>query len=115
MPGGRQVMQRFRTVFVSFLSLIVCLYWVGECTVDAQTANADLHALPSPTGPFDIARVTLNWKDESRLELLSSNHDPREIVVHIWYPAEKDAGPPAEYLNVKAFEDTLGANRLRRE
>ena len=102
-------------MLVSRISVILCLLCVGENTVNAQTRNADLHALPSPTGPFNIARITLAWKDESRLELLSPNHDRREIVVHIWYPAEKNAGPPAGYLDVKAFEDALGENRLRRE
>jgi hypothetical protein len=105
-----------RTVWlVSCISTMLGLFCVAEHTVNAQSTNADLHALPSPTGSFNIATVTLDWKDETRLELLSPNHDPRELVVHIWYPAEKTDGPPAEYLNLKAFEDALGENRLRRE
>lgn len=110
------MMQRARKVaLVSYISAMLGLFWMAEHTVNAQTTNADLHTLPSPTGPFNIARVTLDWKDESRLELLSPNHDPREVVVHIWYPAEKNDSPQAEYLNVKAFEDALGENRLRTE
>lgn len=109
-------MQAARNVaLVICISVIVGWFWVTEHNADAQTTDAGLHALPAPTGPFSIARVTLDWTDDSRRELLSPNHDSRELVVHIWYPAEKNGGPPAEYLNVKAFGDALGENRLRRE
>ncbi len=101
--------------------LLGCIYvtlWLAlpeDFTFGARTPKPELHALPFPTGPFNIARVTVDWKDESRFELLSPNHDPRELVVNIWYPADKNAGPSAEYLNASAFEEALGEKRLQRE
>jgi predicted dienelactone hydrolase len=48
--------------------------------------------LPVPTGPFHVGRVTYFWTDPSRPEPFSATPDAhREVVVYVWYPAEKAA------------------------
>ncbi len=56
--------------------------------------------LPSPTGLFTVGRTTFYWKDSARPETLSDNpNDKRELMVTLWYPAEKEAGlSPAVYF-----------------
>lgn len=66
--------------------------------------------LPPLTGPFLVGRVTVHWTDESRIEPLSPNHDPRELMVDVWYPAEPSNEVPAEYFNAAAYEKALGAD-----
>lgn len=75
----------------------------------SQTRSAEIGALPGPTGPFAIGRVTVHWIDQSRIEPLSPNHAGRELMVDIWYPADPSAGILASYLNVPVFEQALGA------
>jgi len=70
-------------------------------------------ALPKPTGKFSIGRVTLHWVDRSRIEPLAPDRQNRELMVDVWYPAEPSAGDAAEYLDVAAFERTLGADGFR--
>ena len=45
-------------------------------------------SLPSPTGKHDVGRMSIQLKDENRLEIYSSEKkDKRELVIWIWYPA----------------------------
>jgi predicted dienelactone hydrolase len=72
-------------------------------------------ALPPPTGPFSVGRVTVEWVDRSRVEPLSDDRAGRRLMVDVWYPAEPSGGPTAPYLDVAAFERALGAAGLRRQ
>jgi len=82
------------------------------CAV-AQPESSGPGGLPSPTGPFAIGRVTVHWIDPTRIEPFSAK--PRELMIDIWYPADSPTGAPAEYLNVAAFEQTIGADGLRKQ
>jgi hypothetical protein len=77
-----------------------------------QANNSTPAMLPSPTGSFAIGRVTLDWTDSSRVEPLAPDHRNRELMLDIWYPAEPQSGPRAQYLDAAAFERVLGANGL---
>ena len=60
--------------------------------------------------------ATHHWKDPSRGDVLAA--DPatrRELVVDVWYPAERPAeGRPAEYLpDLKALQRVVGEKGLR--
>jgi dienelactone hydrolase len=50
-------------------------------------------SLPSPTGKHDVGRMSIQLKDENRLEIYSAEKkDKREVVIWIWYPAERLPG-----------------------
>jgi platelet-activating factor acetylhydrolase isoform II len=75
------------------LTLVVALL----VTVAACQA-ADL--LPAPTGSFKTGRMSFHWKDAARAELeTSAPDDKRELMVHLFYPAEANAsGARAPYV-----------------
>jgi predicted dienelactone hydrolase len=72
--------------------------------------------LPRPTGNLAVGRVTVHWVDTTRREPLADDTRHRELVLDIWYPAEKGRGQTAEYLNhFRAYEEALGQKGLERE
>ena len=76
----------------------------------AQERNSLPAILPPATGPFAVGKITVHWADESRIEPLSRDHEPRELMVDIWYPAEASHSAPAAYLDAAAYEKALGAD-----
>ena len=72
--------------------------------------NLALGTLPPVTGRFAVGKITTHWTDESRIEPLSPNHEPRELMVDIWYPAELSSAAPADYLDAEAYERAMGAD-----
>jgi predicted dienelactone hydrolase len=82
---------------------------------DSWAASLEPGHLPNPTGPFAVGRVTVLWKDQSRIEPLSPNHTARALAVDIWYPADFATGDVAEYLNVTVLERALGADGMRQQ
>jgi Platelet-activating factor acetylhydrolase, isoform II len=72
-----------------------------------STKSPALGALPPPTGPFAVGKTTVHWTDQSRVEPLSPNHEPRELMVDIWYPAEPSNAAPANYLDAAAYERAM--------
>lgn len=56
--------------------------------------------LPTPTGKYAVGRTTFEWRDTSRIDSLamdSATH--RELILWVWYPAEKNgASQMAEYV-----------------
>src|SRR5215469_2354048 len=70
-------------------------------------------ALPAPTGDFQVGRVTVHWIDTSRIEPLSPDHEYRELMADVWYPADRSSGAVAPYLDATAFEKALGTNGFR--
>lgn len=70
--------------------------------------------IPEPTGPYAIGTQTFHLIDESRDEIYTDDPaDKREIMMQIWYPAEKDAeGETAVYLEDLAVMGPVLAERL---
>lgn len=71
------------------------------CLFQGAVAHAAEIHLPAPTGSFAIGRITLPVQtDRSREEPFTADvTDHREIVLHVWYPAEKSSGSPAPYTD----------------
>lgn len=44
---------------------------------------------PKPTGPYAVGTVVRHLVDTNRLESLADIHGPRELMIQIWYPAER--------------------------
>jgi dienelactone hydrolase len=69
---------------------ILATVFIADSIVSAgQTAGNLKIALPAPTGPYAVGRQSFHWIDHSRKESLTDTpDDDRELMVHIWYPAE---------------------------
>jgi len=94
--------------FVPAVACFLCAMVVASlCATDPQASA--IATLPLPTGSFAVGKVTAHWVDESRIEPLSPSHDPRELMVDIWYPAEPST-IQADYVDVPAYEKALGAD-----
>jgi hypothetical protein len=62
----------------------------------AMPALFPVFALPEPTGLYAVGITEFEWVDESRLEIFSPDPaDRRDLMVQVWYPAEKNAGTEA--------------------
>jgi predicted dienelactone hydrolase len=92
------------------------LVWAAVLT--AQTSppgKVQAPVLPRPKGLFAVGRTGFDWTDQSRREVLSRNVDAkRELMVYVWYPAEKRAmtGKPAPYLPGAAAINKLSDRAL---
>ena len=93
----------------SGFSVFAAIYFLCQTAIAGTPVPT---ALPPVTGPFAVGKITMHWVDESRIEPLSANHEPREVMVDIWYPAESSS-IPADYLDVVAYEKALGADGFR--
>lgn len=73
------------------VALLLALLWLEH--------NRPLE-LPAPTGPFGVGRVSAGWVDELRVDpFASSPNQKRELVVWLWYPAQRNEHAVAsEYL-----------------
>lgn len=88
----------------------LCQTAVGAAPATDSAKGPTLGTLPPATGPFAVGKVTVHWTDESRVEPLSPSHEPRELMVDIWYPAESSKAVPADYLDAVAYEKAMGAD-----
>jgi predicted dienelactone hydrolase len=70
--------------------------------------------LPRPTGPFTVGTTTFRLIDEARTDGLADSPEPRQVVVHAWYPAVNGArGQSAPYLRDGPMEARTFATLLR--
>ncbi len=93
--------------------LLVQVAVFGVSGTDSAKSSA-VASLPPATGPFAVGKVTVHWTDESRIEPLSPDHEPREVMVDIWYPAEPSNAVPADYLDAAAYEKAIGADGFQK-
>jgi hypothetical protein len=85
-----------RSIAVLALSLFLSGARLSVAQLPAASGES---ILPQPSGPFAIGRVTYHWIDSARRDVLSRDSSaPREIMVDVWYPAERKEGPAASYL-----------------
>src|SRR5215469_14036023 len=107
----RGCMNRKNCGFCVFVAIyFLCQTVVAVSPATDSTKSPAPGVLPPATGPFAIGKVTVHWADESRIEPLSSTHEPRELMVDIWYPAEPSIATPAVYLDASAYEKAMGAD-----
>ena len=114
MPPEMMIHSKFRTSFLVLTMSFLCQIAVGGTPAADSLRSLTLPTLPPPTGPLVVGKVTVHWVDESRVEPLSPNHEPREVMVDIWYPAEPSDAVPAEYLDAAAYEKALGADGFQK-
>ncbi|PYE50353.1 dienelactone hydrolase family protein [Paenibacillus barcinonensis] len=61
--------------------------------------------LPKPDGPEQVGTQTFHWTDLSRDEVLTADQsDKRELMIQIWYPAERKDNSKSEFLFPKDKE-----------
>lgn len=54
--------------------------------------------LPKPSGPFSVGRQILDWTDDSTFDPLAPGSTKRELLVWIWYPADKSSAKTTDYI-----------------
>jgi predicted dienelactone hydrolase len=114
MPHDMMIPRNVRTSFLILALSFLCQIAVAGNPAADSLMSPTVPTLPTPTGPFAVGKVTVHWVDESRVEPLSPNHEPRELIVDIWYPAEPSDGVRAEYLDAAAYEKALGADSFQK-
>ena len=94
----------------SFLYLVIAV---------ALPALLPVFSLEKPTGPYQVGTVTYDWSDENRLdEATKDPGDKRELMVQVWYPADKtDNLEKTPYIKdvpevAKGFEKEIGIPSL---
>ncbi|ACL76569.1 alpha/beta hydrolase family protein [Ruminiclostridium cellulolyticum] len=81
---GRKPRKTWKFVLGSIFSFLYLLIAV------ALPALLPVFSLEKPTGPYQVGTVTYDWTDENRLEEATKDpSDKRELMVQVWYPAEK--------------------------
>jgi predicted dienelactone hydrolase len=72
----------------------------STCVASRQNAAAEEILLPTPTGSYRVGRASFHRIDVSRPEPFTEEpSDHREVLFHIWYPAEPTGGTGAPYLD----------------
>jgi predicted dienelactone hydrolase len=70
--------------------------------------------LPRPTGPYSVGTTTFRLTDEARTDALADAPEPRQVIVHAWYPAVNAAsGEQAPYLRDGPMEARTFATLLK--
>ena len=74
---------------------------VPSCSVSSRyNASAEEILLPTPTGSYRVGRESFHRIDASRRETFTEDpKDHRQLLFHIWYPAESTGGTVARYID----------------
>ncbi|MFZ0275447.1 MAG: hypothetical protein WA899_17370 [Candidatus Sulfotelmatobacter sp.] len=80
-------------------AVLLCSVYASVFCIAQQPASTSKR-LPAPKGKYAVARIGYDWVDRSRPEPLSKVPNAhREIMVYVWYPAERGRkSKAAEYL-----------------
>ena len=76
---------------------------IGNYNTDnsEQNAVAEEILLPTPTGPYRVGRASFHRADTTRPEPFTADPaDHRQVIFHIWYPAETTGGSVAPYIDL---------------
>lgn len=94
----RPWMKRLVRILLLLLLAGVLVIMAGVAFVEYRRHQTLI--LPSPTGPYTVGRMEYDWTDQSRTDPLAPHAGTkRELVVWVWYPAERVSGAqPAPYL-----------------
>jgi predicted dienelactone hydrolase len=81
----RRLIRGFAILSIGGLAAILLL--LGLLWVERNTKVT----LPAPTGPFAVGRTLFDWVDDETLDALAPvPGTKRELLVWIWYPADKN-------------------------
>lgn len=64
----------------------------------ARAGSGSTLKLPPPTGASPVGLMEARLADSSRIDELAPTPGPRELMVHVWYPASSGRGQHAAYL-----------------
>jgi predicted dienelactone hydrolase len=100
------------------LILIVAVCFAGASTPSgfqaSPAASVASFELPRPTGPHSVGTTTFRVIDKARTDALADAPEPRQVIVHAWYPAVSAAsGEPAPYLRDGPMEARTFATLLK--
>ncbi|MFD7639764.1 alpha/beta hydrolase family protein [Kitasatospora sp. NPDC059795] len=72
-------------------------------TTATATVTEGVHVeLPRPTGPYAVGRQILHLVDRNRTDPWVPSAGPRQLMVSMYYPAERGTGGPAPYMTPEA-------------
>jgi hypothetical protein len=77
------------------LTTALCAAAAGAVSLPSvAAADASIRLeLPRPTGPYAVGMTELHLVDASRADPWLADGRPRELMVSVWYPAQRGAGP----------------------
>lgn len=107
--------KRLITLVVVLLAIVACSQ-ADDLMLKQATAQAEA-TLPAPTGPHKTGRMSFHCKEATRAELeTSAPDDKRELMVHLFYPADaKASGARAPYVpDADAMRGAWNDERLTR-
>jgi hypothetical protein len=113
--GVRAIAVYFRRNAAMVTRAILYVLFFAGITV-AQDAASASRQLPSPAGKYGVSRIGYDWTEKSRVEPTAKiPGDHREIMVYVWYPADKNRkGGRAEYLpGADAIANSTEANAMK--
>ena len=70
-------------------------------------------SFPEPTGEYTVGTQTFHLIDKNRKEFVVPNHQVnRELMIQVYYPAEKGTGQPSPYFeHMDALTEQLAATQ----
>ncbi|KOS63160.1 carboxylic ester hydrolase [Lysinibacillus agricola] len=70
-------------------------------------------SFPAPTGEYSVGTQAFHLLDKSRKEFVVPNHQVnRELMIQVYYPAEKGTGQPSPYFEqIEALTQQLAATQ----
>ncbi|WIY01029.1 hypothetical protein QRX60_44500 [Amycolatopsis mongoliensis] len=82
---------------------------LGLAASTALPVLVPVFTFPEPTGPYGIGTITYHWVDQDRPEIFTADPaDRREVMVQVWYPADRDDhAPRAAYVPDAGALDAL--------
>lgn len=104
-PGENLVTDGIPAIPVSLAEAVACY---TEFRPSAQDTSAGQILLPRLTGPYRVGRASFHRIDASRPETFTEDPtDKRQVLFHIWYPAESNGGSAASYLDVLVDDEVF--------
>jgi len=91
--------RRRRRGRIVLVSVVVGLALAAAGAAAGVYVDGESVALPAPSGPYALGRLSDDWVDTSRSDPFAVPPVVRrELVVWIWYPAARSAQLPGRYL-----------------
>ena len=78
-----------------------------------QNPPAEEIVLPTPTGSYRVGRASFHRIDASRPETFTEDpKDHRQVLFHIWYPADPAGGTVAKYIDPLPDDEVFRKSHL---
>ncbi len=104
--SSEKVITKNQKIFRIILTIIAVLVLIAAIILLAMFPVVDL---PKPTGEYNVGTTYMNFKDDSRLEVLTDNPDDyRELEARIWYPID-DVSSNKDVLSYRESFENFGS------